>query len=190
MKGVIFVELLKMAEDDFGEDAVDMVLDKIDLDNDGAFTTVGNYPCSELVKIVMAFSEHSGISPEALQRKFGHWVMAHFVEHYAEFFAGKADSFAMLEAVDGEIHVEVKKLYPDADLPVFSTERMGADHLEMTYSSPRPLVEFCYGMIEACLDHFDETADIQQCPVTHQENATKFDIRLTEQGRKSHERRN
>lgn len=77
MKGVIFVELLKMAEDDFGEDAVDMVLDKIDLDNDGAFTTVGNYPCSELVKIVMALSEHSGISPEALQRKFGHWVMAH-----------------------------------------------------------------------------------------------------------------
>lgn len=190
MKGVIFVELLKMAEKDFGEDAVDMVLDKIDLDNDGSFTTVGNYPCSELVKLVMAFSEHSGTSPEALQRKFGHWLMAHFAEHHADFFAGKADSFAMLEAVDGEIHVEVKKLYPDADLPVFSTQRVTPDHMEMIYSSQRPLVEFCYGMIEACLDQFDETADIQLCPVTNQENATKFDIRLTKQGRKSHERRN
>lgn len=178
MKGTIFVELIKMAEDAFGEDTVDDVLDKANLENDGAFTTVGNYPCSELVKIVMAFSEHSGLSPEVLQRKFGHWMMDHFVENYPVFFQGKQDTFSMLESVDGEIHVEVKKLYPDAELPVFETQRIAPDHLAMTYSSPRPLVEFCHGMIEACLDRFDQTADIQQNPVAAQENATTFDIRL------------
>lgn len=179
MKGIIFVELVKMAEDAFGEDTVDMVLSKADLANDGAFTTVGNYPCSELVKIVTAFSDHSGISPEDLQRKFGHWLMDHFAIHYADLFAGKTDSFAMLEAVDGEIHVEVKKLYPDAELPVFQTNRVSAQHLEMTYASPRPLVDFCHGMIEACLDQFNEGGDIQKCPVAHEDNATKFDIRLS-----------
>ena len=81
MKGVIFVELVNMAEDAFGEDTVDEVLSKADLANDGAFTTVGNYPCSELVKIVVAFSEHSGLSPEVLQRKFGFWMIDFFVEH-------------------------------------------------------------------------------------------------------------
>ncbi|MGJ8597552.1 heme NO-binding domain-containing protein [Sulfitobacter sp.] len=178
MKGAIFVELVSMAENAFGEDVVDDVLDKADLDNGGAFTTVGNYPCSELVKIVMAFSEHSGISPEVLQRMFGHWMLDHFVENYAEFFEGKTDSFSLLEAVDGEIHVEVKKLYPEAELPVFAAERLSDNHLSLTYSSPRPLVEFCHGMIEASLKRYGETAEIGRCPVAHQENATNFDIRL------------
>lgn len=179
MKGVIFVELVKMAEEAFGETVVDDVLGKADLDNDGAFTTVGNYPCSELVKIVVAFSEHSGLSPEVLQRKFGHWMMEHFVDHYPNFFEGKTDTFSLLEVVDGEIHVEVKKLYPDAELPVFDAVRKTPDHLELTYSSPRPLVAFCHGMIEASLEKFDQEADIQRCPVAHQDNATTFDIRLS-----------
>jgi hypothetical protein len=178
MKGTIFVELVKMAEGAFGEDVVDDVLSKADLENDGAFTAVGNYPCSELVKIVVAFSEHSGISAEKLQRMFGHWMMDHFVENYEEFFAGKTDSFSLLEAVDGEIHVEVKKLYPEAELPVFSTERLGEDQLKLTYSSPRPLVEFCHGMVEACLARYNQEADIGRCPVPHQANATTFDIQL------------
>jgi len=178
MKGTIFVELVSMAEDAFGEDVVDAVLAKADLENGGAFTTVGNYPCSELIKIVVAFSDHSGISPEKLQRMFGHWMMDHFVENYEEFFTGKDDSFSLLEAVDGEIHVEVKKLYPDAELPVFATEREGDDRLKLTYASPRPLVEFCHGMVEACLARYNQTADIARCPVAHNANATEFDIRL------------
>ncbi|WP_435312265.1 heme NO-binding domain-containing protein [Primorskyibacter sedentarius] len=185
MKGTIFVELIKMAEDAFGEDTVDDVLDKADLANGGAFTAVGNYPCSELVKIVVAFSEHSGISPEDLQRKFGHWIMDHFVENYPGFFKDKKDTFGLLEAVDGEIHVEVKKLYPDAELPKFTTERIAEDHLEMVYTSPRPLVEFCHGMIEASLERFNEAADIQRCPVAAQADSAKFDITLTKKAGKA-----
>lgn len=182
MKGTIFVELVKMAENAFGEETVDMVLDKADLENGGAFTTVGNYPCSELIKIVTAFSEHSGISPVILQRKFGAWMMDHFAKNYPDFFEGKTDAFSMLEAVDGEIHVEVKKLYPEAELPKFETERLGDDHLSMVYTSPRPLVEFCHGIIESCLDHFEQSGDVSRCPVSQSNTSTSFDIRLTPQG--------
>jgi len=178
MKGTIFVELVKMAENAFGDDAVDEVLSKADLENDGAFTAVGNYPCSELVKTVGAFSGHSGVSGEELQRMFGHWIIDHFAENYSEFFEGKTDSFSLLEAVDGEIHVEVQKLYPEAELPVFATERLSEEQLKLTYSSPRPLVEFCHGMVEACLKRFDQKGDIARCPVAHETNATTFNIRL------------
>jgi hypothetical protein len=179
MRGTIFVELIKMAEDAFGEDVVDEVLEKADLENGGAFTTVGNYPCSELMKIVAAFSDHSGIGPDVLQRKFGHWMIGHFVQNFPNFFVGKADSFAMLEAVDGEIHVEVKKLYPDAELPSFQTERLSDTHLLMTYVSPRPLNDFCEGMIEACMDQFKQKAMIERSENISAANATTFDIRLT-----------
>lgn len=177
MKGTVFVELLKMAEDAFGEDVVDNVLDKADLENNGAYTTVGNYSCAELIKIVEAFSEHSGLSTEVLQRKFGHWMMGHFSENYPEFFKGKTSSFDMLEAVDSEIHVEVRKLYPDAELPRFETERKSTSHMEMSYSSPRPLVGFCHGLIEACVDRFDEDMGIERGETESTNNGTVFQIK-------------
>lgn len=179
VKGIIFVELVKMAEDAFGEDTVDLVLGKANLDNGGAFTTVGNYPCSELVKIVVAFSDHSGLSPEVLQKKFGHWIMAHFVVTYPQFFTDKQDAFAMLESIEAEIHVEVRKLYPEAELPTFATERITPTQMTMTYESPRPLSAFCHGMIEACLEHFDETGTIDRSNHSTNSNATNFAITLT-----------
>lgn len=180
MKGTIFVELVKMAEGAFGEDVVDDVLDKADLDNGGAFTTVGNYPCSELVKIVVAFSEHSGLSPDVLQKMFGHWMLTHFVENYPEFFSSKADAFSLLESIEGEIHVEVRKLYPEAELPTFETERKDATHLNMTYESPRPLSAFCHGMIEAALEHFDQTGEITSQSDPSNAQVTNFEITLAE----------
>lgn len=179
MRGTIFVELIKMAEETFGEEVVDNVLDVAGLENGGAYTTVGNYPCSELMKIVAAFSDHSGIAPEVLQRKFGHWMIHHFGANFPKFFEGKSNSFAMLEAVDGEVHVEVAKLYPDAELPSFVTQRVSDSHLMMTYSSPRPLIDFCHGMIEACMEKFDETANIERRTGVFSPTSTTFDIRLT-----------
>ncbi|WP_305968704.1 MULTISPECIES: heme NO-binding domain-containing protein [unclassified Mameliella] len=178
MKGVIFVELVKMAEQAFGEDTVDMVIEKADLENGGAFTTVGNYPCSELVKMVVAFSNHSGLSAEALQIQFGHWMMDFFAEHYPEFFVDRTSAFSLLEAVDREIHVEVKKLYPDAELPRFETERHGENRMEMVYSSPRPLDAFCQGLIEACLKRFGEEGEIQRVAHPGNPNVMTFDIKL------------
>lgn len=180
MKGTVFVELLKMAEEAFGEDVVDDVLEKADLETD-AFTAVGNYPCSELMKIVAAFSDHSGLSEEVLQRKFGHWMLDHFGTGFPEFFSNKKDSFEMLEAIDCEIHVEVRKLYPDAQLPVFDTVRKADNRLEMVYSSPRPLAAFCHGLIEACTDRFKENAEIERSPTPDRPDSTTFQIRRAPQ---------
>ncbi len=84
----------------------------------------------------------------------------------------------MLEAVDGEIHVEVRKLYPDAELPRFDTVRKSKSHMEMAYSSPRPLVGFCHGLIEACVERFAEDANIERGNTDSQNNGTVFQIKM------------
>ncbi len=160
MKGIIFVELLAMAEDTFGEAVVDDVIEKADLPSGGAFTSVGTYPCEELMALIKGFSVHSGIPGPELQRLFGHWMMQSFDRHYPQFFQGRGGSLDMLEAIEGEIHVEVRKLYPDADLPSFDTTRHGPGVLDLTYRSPRPLADFCHGLIEACAERFGDSAHI------------------------------
>jgi len=160
MKGIVFFELLAMAEDTFGEAVVDGVIEKAGLPSGGAFTTVGNYPCEELMVLIKGFSVHSGIPGAELQRLFGHWMMQSFDRHYPQFFQGRGGSLDMLEAIEGEIHVEVRKLYPDADLPSFATTRHGPGVLDLTYRSARPLADFSQGLIEACTVRFGETANI------------------------------
>lgn len=160
MKGIIFTELLAMAEESFGEEAVDEVIEASDLPSGGAYTAVGNYPCEELFTLIGGFSAHSGMSEDGLQRVFGNWMMQTFSRHYPQFFEGRACSLDMLEAIEDDIHVEVRKLYPDADLPSFESRRDGPNSLDMIYRSPRPLADFCHGLIESCADHFGETARI------------------------------
>ncbi len=160
MKGMVFVELLRMAEDALGEATVDAVLEEVPLSTGGAYSTVGNYPCGELMTLVRAFSTRSGASTDELQRLFGHWMLKRFAAAHPTFFATKCDALQMLEAIEGEVHVEVLKLYPDAELPSFATERLPDGVLRLVYRSPRPLVPFCHGLVEACLEHFGQSADL------------------------------
>ncbi len=181
MKGIVFVELLRMAETVIGEDAVDDILDQCDLSTGGAYSAVGNYPCSELMTLVEALSRHTGTPSAELQRMFGKWMHEHFVLSYPTFFTDKPDALAMLVAIEDEVHVEVRKLYPDAELPRFETERLGTDALRMTYRSPRPLQDFCHGLVEGCIDHFGHRADIRREELSYtQEHACTFMINLRE----------
>ncbi|MGR3712995.1 MAG: heme NO-binding domain-containing protein [Shimia sp.] len=164
MKGVVFVELIRMAETVIGEEAVDDILDNLDLDSDGAFSSVGNYPCSELMKIVDAFGIYLDAPVEVLQVKFGNWMFERFVDGYPAFFENKTDGFDMLDSIENEVHVEVRKLYPEVELPTFATERPKEGQLKMVYSSERPLQHFCRGMLESCMTHFGHefTVDMQE----------------------------
>jgi hypothetical protein len=145
MKGIVFVELLAMADHALGEDAVDGVIARCPLSSKGAYTAVGTYPSSELGQLVDGFS---------------HWMLRRFAATFPVFFEVQQDAFTMLESIENEVHAEVRKLYPDAELPTFDTVREGDDTLVMTYRSPRRLIDFCHGLIEECLVHFGEQASI------------------------------
>lgn len=162
MKGIVFVELISMAEAAAGETLVDELLDALDLPSGGVYSTVGRYSCSELFAIVGALSTRLETPADELQRQFGHWMHGMFVKNYPDFFKGKTGSFEMLDAIEREVHVEVLKLYPDAELPRFEAERLCDRTMTMRYRSPRALGPFCRGLIEACVEHFNETAQIRE----------------------------
>lgn len=179
MKGMVFTELLDMAETAIGEEDVDAILDELDLTNDGAYSAVGNYPCRELMMIVSKVSDRTGLPVEQLQQMFGHHMLRRFSETYPQFFEGKATLMDMLEAIESEVHVEVRKLYPDAELPSFATRRIGPSEMVMTYRSARPLEAFCHGLIEACAGHFGTPVEVERRDLEEgADRAAEFRIRL------------
>jgi hypothetical protein len=156
MKGMVFTEFLEMVDAQHGATMVDRIIAAADLPNDGAYTSVGIYDHRELVRLVAALSEATGVPVPTLVRCFGERLLQRFLVAYPGFFAESKDSFALLSHIDGHIHVEVRKLYPDAQLPRFSCEHPNANELVMLYASPRGFADLAEGLIQGCIAHYRE----------------------------------
>jgi hypothetical protein len=71
----------------------------------------------------------------------------------------------MLAGIEAVIHVEVRKLYPDAELPVFNVSRPDAQTLVLDYRSPRCLDALAHGLIDACVERFGGGVHVQRVPL-------------------------
>jgi hypothetical protein len=162
MKGVVFTEFLEMAEARFSLRVLDRVLTVVNPPSGGQYTSVGTYPHQELVSLLMELSKQTAIAPEALLNDFGAHLFARFVETQPIFFGAARDAFALLRSVESHIHVEVKKLYPDAELPSIVCSDGGPGRLIVTYRSPRRLADLAQGLILACGKHYGEQLSLER----------------------------
>ena len=160
MKGIVFTELLELVEEKFGYETVDNIISSAELKNDGAFTAIGTYDHSDLLNMVVALSNQTGVAIPVLVNTFGKHLFKKFAEMHADKIDCFDNSFSLLEKVEGFIHVEVRKLYPDAELPTFEYQRPSEDELEVKYISTRPFADLCEGLIQQCVEHFGESVDI------------------------------
>lgn len=165
MKGMVFTHFLDMVEDRFSLDMVDAIIERAQLPHGGAYTAVGNYSHEEMVALVVALSAETGTPVNELLRLYGRHLFSELSQAFPHFMIGSRDSFAFLAGLDGHIHVEVHKLYPDAELPRFTFQVLGRDRVEMIYRSSRHLETLAIGLMEGCFEHFRERVQIECEPL-------------------------
>ena len=154
MKGIVFTEFLEMVETKFSEEVADKIIESAKLESGGAYTSLGTYSHGEMLELVTQLSAETGIEVSKLVRVFGEHLLGRFNELYPDFFKGhNCQSF--LASVDQVIHGEVRKLYPDAQLPTFECEKSEAGFV-MHYSSRRPFADLAEGLIYGAIQHFNE----------------------------------
>lgn len=178
MKGVVFREFLEMVEDAYSADMVDDIIDAADLPSGGAYTAVGTYEHTEMANLVIELSKRTDAKVPDLLKIYGKYLFTRFYEGYPQFFEGIDESFGFLDTIESFIHVEVKKLYPDAELPEFETVEISPDHMRMIYRSPRCLGDFAEGLMEGCFKHFHDTVLVQR-EDEHGGKVVKFELKKT-----------
>lgn len=159
MKGIVFTELIEMVEEDLGLEIADRMIAGAQTKEDGAYTAVGTYDHGELIKLVVSLSKETGIPVAELVQTFGRHLFTQFSKLYPQFFQGIDSALRFLPLVESYIHVEVRKLYPDAELPSFDCVE-GDGTLEMTYRSKRPFADLAEGLVRAAVDYFDDDLDV------------------------------
>jgi len=162
MKGIIFTEFLEMVELKFGDEMVETIIAESDLKSKGVYTSVGTYSHLELIELVSSLSTNTEIEVEELVKSYGIYVFKIFTRAYEYMFKGVHDAFSFLAIIENGIHVDVLKLYPEAELPQISVTRPDQNTLILIYSSVRKLADFAEGLITGCLNYFEENASIER----------------------------
>lgn len=160
MKGIVFTEFLEMVEDKFSPDIADQVIDDCELPSGGVYTAVGTYDHAEMVSMVTELSRLTVTPVPELLKTFGHHLFSRFAVLYPEFFGATDSAIDFLAGIEDVIHAEVRKLYPDAELPRFDIEQHAPDDLTMIYHSNRHFGDLAEGLIRGCIDHFGAQLDV------------------------------
>ncbi len=163
MKGLVFTEFNEMVVNTFDEDMLDDIIDDCSehLSSGGAYTSVGTYDAKELVALVVALSKRTDVPVQQLVYSFGKYLAGVFSEKFTSFFDECEDVFSFLKSIDNHIHVEVHKLYPDAELPDFSYEQESDNCLVLHYSSSRHFSDLAHGLIDGVAQYFNENIEVK-----------------------------
>lgn len=160
MKGVIFTTFNEMIENQFGLGMWDDLIDRVDPASGGAYTAVDTYDDAELVALVKELSAQTQTPLPDLLFAFGQYAFKPLADSYPAAIRPDMDAKEFLQSVHDVIHVEVKKLYPDAVLPTFTYEDPAPDRLVMIYDSVRKMCPLAQGLIQGAAHHFGVTIEI------------------------------
>lgn len=178
MKGIIFTEFMDLVEQKFGLDELDSLL--IEAGDSGIYTTVGSYDHRKLVRLIVQLSKRTGISPEELQRVFGQSAFKNLYNSLPNNSSLQEckSSFQFIKLVEDYIHIEVKKLYPEANPPSFDFISESSTNMVFDYVSARCMSHVCFGLIEGCADFYNEELSIVMEEVLNDGSQVRFKVDL------------
>lgn len=163
MKGLVFTTFYNFCETHHGADVLDEVIEAADLPHGGAYTSVGTYPFTEMVSLITALVRISGKPPNVTLEEFGVHCFARWVQNWPAQFEGRT-LFDVLAGIDDFHEKEVRKLYPDAELPSFRVESRTVTQLVLGYRSCKPLVDLAAGVIKGAASHLGEKVRLRHEP--------------------------
>src|SRR5687767_8026903 len=117
MKGILFNLLADIVQREYGEDTWDRLLEAAG--SDGSYTSLGNYPDADMMKLVAAASSALNVPPDDVVRWFGRASLPLLAQQFPDFFHPHHDTRSFLLTLNDVIHPEVRKLYPGAEAPQF-----------------------------------------------------------------------
>lgn len=174
MKGIVFTEFLDLVEKKFGLEMVDSIISGSQLESEGVYTAVGTYKFSEMQQLLKNLSENTGLSIDDLLLVYAEHFFSVLKISYPGLLATYKDPIEMLASIENHIHVEVRKIYPDAELPTFVVEEKTKNSLIMIYKSSRAMHHFGLGLMNKTFEHFNETATITLEKIKEDGTEVKF----------------
>lgn len=139
---------------------VDQIISNCDLKSGGSYTSVDTYDVRELLALVVELSRRTGVSVSEVVTEYGRHLFRFFARTRHPMFHGMSSCEELLSSIEDQIHVDVRKLYPDAELPSIRFDRISEHQSKVTYRSARPLADLAEGLIRESVVHFGDPVEV------------------------------
>lgn len=181
MQGSVFTAFSDMVIDKLGMECWDSILKTVAPSSGGVYTSGAQYEDAELMDMVQALSDKTDIPVPELVRQFGHYLFNILYENSPTDVSEVNNLRDFLLLIDGVIHKEVKRLYPNAYLPQFSYADREDGALVIFYNSKRKLCQLSIGLIEGGAEHFRESIIVEhpRC-MLHGEDSCEIIVKFVE----------
>ncbi len=176
MKGIVFTEFLEMVESKFGLETVDAIIEDSQLSSEGIYTSIGTYDFNEMVSLLTNLSAKVKIDVDTLIYTFGQYLFTSLGKAHPDVIQNYTNPLALIYSIEDHIHIHVKKLYPDAELPTFKILEKTDTSISMIYSSSRGLYRLAHGLIEKCFEHYNSSATVSYELLKSDGTMVKFDV--------------
>ncbi len=177
MKGLIFRTFTDFVEQQMGDEMVEEMIDATNPESGGAYTTVGTYSHMELLNMVVYLSEKSGLPVKDLIIAYSHHLFGKLGNYHGEMVEKYKHPFDLLQELDSVIHVQVRKLYSDAELPrITIQDRNGEESMVVNYESSRPFADVAEGLIQAVCKHFNTEYNIEREDIKDNGTQARFTL--------------
>lgn len=167
MKGVIFNVVEEFIIEGWGEDVYDEIMEMCPVHSRGPFVAPGTYPDEHLVAIASAAAGKLGLPLADALRAVGTWGFPKLADQVSDLIDRSAGFVAFLKSVDSVIHVEVRKLMPEAVTPRFTVESLDDDVITLRYQSNRKMCALMEGLLQGAADYFDTPIEYSQRECMH-----------------------
>lgn len=127
---------------------------KKDLSSPGPFIGPGTYPDTDFMALVSSAVRRLQVPLGPAVRALGKFAFPHLAAKLPDHMAKFKHPKEFLKTVDRVVHVEVRKLYRDAETPRFSYREPAQDRLIMVYHSRRKLYDLVEGLLEGTAEYF------------------------------------
>ncbi|OGQ99716.1 MAG: hypothetical protein A2505_03775 [Deltaproteobacteria bacterium RIFOXYD12_FULL_55_16] len=156
MKGLIFNLLEEFLTARCGEKEYELILADCQLITAEPSLMVGpgSYPDQDFTAIVASAANRLSLSPGELLREVGRALIPLLASRYPQFFSPSKHPREFFSTLNFIHHLEVKKLYKDAELPRFHCENKTDGSLLVSYLSSRGLCHLFSGLIDGVADHY------------------------------------
>ncbi|WP_040280365.1 heme NO-binding domain-containing protein [Psychroserpens damuponensis] len=161
MKGIIFTEFLDLVEEKFGLGMVDEIINQSNLESNGVYTSVGTYEFSEMLQLITHLSENTSISVDDLLIVYSEHLFKALIKSHPNLVEHYKDPLDLLASIENHIHVEVQKIYPEAQLPTFILEEKTNTKLVLVYKSEKALYMLGKGLMLETFKLFKTPVDIK-----------------------------
>lgn len=140
------------------------------------YSPTTSYPDEDLVALVDAAVELSGLERSKLLRTFGRHVVPTLVDMYGVYIDDDWTALDLVEHVEGTIHRALRNGETlEYEPPAITATRVSEDVVVVTYGSERGLCAVARGLLEGIGDHYDQRLEVYERRCQH-DDASQCEI--------------